>query len=190
MSSSNLSNAVAALDPLSNSELEQLVGLIQIRLGKSASRPRKTSGQKATGKKKGGGGGKTAASKKGNPARKSQWAENAHYKEYMRLKKAVELEAKEGKVPFSAIDSDNSKLYRVALASWLTAKARFRTSGEAPEAQTEIGEAPIPGTEGVPNLSQGGGSATGTRQTGTQKADSPVVDGGKGRKPVATSGSQ
>jgi hypothetical protein len=65
-------------------------------------------------------------SSKGNPARKSQWETHPLYREYKRLKKVVETQAKESKTPFASVDTPERAAYNLALEQWLQAKSSFR----------------------------------------------------------------
>jgi hypothetical protein len=128
---SALATIVDKLGELSESELRQLYLVIGVRLGipdvPSGVKPQ----GKAAGKTRNTGpsGGKTskkAPSSKGNPTRKSQWANHPLYQEYSRLKKVVEAQAKEVRTSFNAVDTAESRAYREAFTHWVEAKSSFR----------------------------------------------------------------
>lgn len=127
--------AVGRLGELSESELRQLYLIIGVRLGfpdgVAPSAGGTTAGQTRGGTAASGSAGKTGSKKgksgrKGNPARKSQWANHPLYQEYSRLKKVVERQAKESNLSFNAVRTDESRQYRTALSQWLNAKSLFR----------------------------------------------------------------
>lgn len=133
---SALATIVGSLGELSESELRQLYLMVGVRLGI----PDVPSGQSARGRAPGktgnpkASGGKTPkkpTSSKGNPKRKSQWANHPLYQEYSRLKKVVEAQAKEAKTSFNSVDSAESTAYKVAFSQWLDAKSSFRDHGES-----------------------------------------------------------
>lgn len=130
---SALGTIVGALGELSESELRQLYLMVGVRLGI----PDVPSGPKVLGKDRGKtsnanrrGGGKTparsAGSSRGNPQRKSQWANHPLYREYSRLKKVVETQSKEQHCSFNGVDTAESRAYRQAFSQWLNAKSSFR----------------------------------------------------------------
>jgi len=143
---STLATIVGGLGELSESGLRQLYLMVGVRLGipdvPAGAKPRgrapvkdrnaKPSGSKASGK---------AVSSKGNPKRKSQWANHPLYIEYSRLKKVVESQAKEAKTSFNAVDSAESRAYRQAFSQWLEAKSSFRDHGESGSKQIKSAEA-------------------------------------------------
>lgn len=160
---STISEIVGLMDGLSNSELEQAVAVAQIRLGNrgpvsggNPGNPRRQSSRGRSGQSgRGGqisGRGRTG---RGNPARKSQWATHPLYVEYSRLKKLVEAQAKEGKIPFNQVASDESVEYRRALEAWLVAKATFRPPPGQPGGQNT--QTPT----GNPSSNQASGSMSG-----------------------------
>jgi len=146
---SAFASVVARLGELSESELRQLYLVVGVRLGiqdgaSSAGAMRqpggKSSGKKAAGNASGTSRAGNARASKGNPSRKSQWETHPLYKEYRRLKKAVETQSKEAKTSFNDVDTAESRAYKAALSQWLEAKSSFRgrntaqeTSGETPE---------------------------------------------------------
>jgi len=127
---SALATIVGGLGELSESELRQLYLMVGVRLGnpdgspgvkRQGAAPGKTGNTKSSGGKASK---KTAA--KGNPSRKSQWANHPLYQEYSRLKKVVETQAKEAKTSFNAIDTPEGRAYRKAFTDWVEAKHSFR----------------------------------------------------------------
>lgn len=152
-----LATIVGSLGSLTESELRQLYLIVGVRLGFPAGTEPGTfvpgsSKQGSAGVKNprtaGPSGGKTAkmgkASSKGNPQRKSQWANHPLYQEYSRLKKVVEAQAKEMKISFNQVDTAESRAYQQAFTQWVSAKGSFRdrkarTNEEAsePEAESE-----------------------------------------------------
>lgn len=128
---SALATIVGSMGELSESELRQLYLMIGVRLGipdvSPGAKPQKTSGGKtANAKPSSAKGGKKAPSSKGNPKRKSQWANHPLYQEYSRLKKVVEAQAKESKLSFNAVDTAESRAYKEVFSHWLEAKSSFR----------------------------------------------------------------
>jgi len=128
---SALATIVGSMGELSESELRQLYLMIGVRLGipdvSPGAKPQKTGGGKtANTKPSPAKGGKKAPSSKGNPKRKSQWANHPLYQEYSRLKKVVEAQAKESKLSFNAVDTTESRAYQQAFSDWLEAKSSFR----------------------------------------------------------------
>jgi hypothetical protein len=83
---------------------------------------------------------KKAPSYKGNPNRKSQWANHPLYQEYSRLKKVVENQAKESSLSFNAVDTAESRAYQLAFNHWLEAKSSFRGHGESGQDRVPPGE--------------------------------------------------
>jgi len=159
---SAFSTVISRLSDLSESELRQLYLVVGVRLGipdgqkagknsqgagKSGS---KTAGGKSS-KQSGSAGGKPAGtrSSKGNPQRKSQWETHPLYKEYKRLKKVVETQAKESKTPFASVDTPERSAYNLALERWLEAKSSFRDRGNTAENDEEASSSK--GKERVPN---------------------------------------
>jgi len=158
-----LAAIIGRLGGLTESELRQLYQVIGIRLGfpDGAVPTGSTGGGNSTGRAGGQSSGKTkgnakpgktkAAGKtgggakptsKGNPQRKSQWANHPLYQEYSRLKKVVENQSKEQKCSFSTVDSAESRAYTQALSQWLSAKSSFRgrkttTNDEISESERE-----------------------------------------------------
>jgi hypothetical protein len=141
---SALATIVGSMGELSESELRQLYLMIGVRLGipdvpGGAAKPRGTGAGKASNSKPSTAKGrKKAPSSKGNPKRKSQWANHPLYQEYSRLKKVVEAQAKEAKTSFNTVDTAESRAYQQVFSQWLEAKSSFRDhrkdgqSGEAP----------------------------------------------------------
>jgi len=150
---SAFTTVVGRLGELSESELRQLYLIVGVRLGKTdgetASRAGKgpsKKGPKGKGKvPKPSGGGKSAA--KGNPSRKSQWETHPTYREYKRLKKVVETQAKEKNLSFAAVDTPEREAYNLALSQWLEAKSSFRDrtgqENEIEEASSSKGKAAV-----------------------------------------------
>jgi hypothetical protein len=147
---SALATIVGGLGELSESELRQLYLMIGVRLGipdvppglkgpgtgTAKSRNAKPSGAKKPQK---------GTTSKGNPKRKSQWANHPLYQEYSRLKKVVEAQAKDCKQSFNSVDTAESRAYRLVFSQWLEAKSSFRDHREGgapgPRAPTEGKEA-------------------------------------------------
>jgi len=130
---SALATIVGGLGELSESELQQLYLMVGVRLGipGGAVPGPKAQGTKVAGiaggrKKPGSKGSKASTASKGNPQRKSQWANHPLYIEYSRLKKVVEAQAKEAKTSFNAVDTAESRAYRTAFIQWMEAKSSFR----------------------------------------------------------------
>jgi len=174
---------VSALDELTESQLRQLHAIIGIRIGAdSALIPAggKSSGASTRGKTSArgrGGQGSRRGQKRGNPQRKSQWATNPLYLEYVRLKKSVETQAKEQKCSFSLVNSDEKRAYDAAFAAWMTAKSSFRSSREGAEtASSSEEESTREGTQGGPSGETGGSGST-PQQPGTPEASSSVIGG-------------
>jgi len=123
---------VSNLDNLSESELRQVYLIVGVRLGiRDGSSAQRGAGARSNKPGKG----KAAAAKssgsrkaasKGNPSRKSQWETHPRYKEYKRLKKVVETQAKERNLSFAAVDTPERAAYNLALSQWLEAKSSFR----------------------------------------------------------------
>jgi hypothetical protein len=140
---SALATIVGSLGELSESELRQLYLMVGVRLGvpdvplgvkPRGQGPGKTGGTKPSPAK----GGQKAPSSRGNPKRKSQWANHPLYQEYSRLKKVVEAQAKEAKTSFNAVDSAESRAYKQAFNHWLEAKSSFRDHRGGANAATAI----------------------------------------------------
>jgi len=133
---SALATIFGSLGELSESELRQLYLAIGVRLGipdvppgampQARSRGKSSNTKPSAGKSR-----KTAPFSGGNPQRKSQWANHPLYREYSRLKKVVEAQAKERKLSFNAVDTTESCAYRTAFSQWLEAKYSFRDHGES-----------------------------------------------------------
>lgn len=128
---SALATIVEKLGELSESELRQLYLVVGVRLGNpdvpTGAKPRgKATAKGRNSKPSAGKTGKKASSSKGNPSRKSQWANHPLYQEYSRLKKVVENQAKEAKTSFNAVDTAESRAYREAFTHWVEAKSSFR----------------------------------------------------------------
>lgn len=143
---SAFSTVVGRLGDLSESELRQLYLIVGVRLGipdgssgRSGSGATSNKGGKAKGAAPKASGGRKAASK-GNPSRKSQWETHPLYREYKRLKKVVETQAKERKLSFAAVDSPEREAYNLALSQWLEAKSSFRDRS-GPEKEGEDAKA-------------------------------------------------
>jgi hypothetical protein len=173
---SAFSTVVGRLGDLSESELRQLYLIVGVRLGYPDGQTGKSSqpGAKAPGKSKSatkssaskGSAGKSGQNKssKGNPQRKSQWETHPLYREYKRLKKVVETQAKEAKLPFASVDSPEREAYNLALEAWLGAKSSFRDR----EAATKEGE--------EASSSKGKGRAVETAQGTTHSGDPTPTD--------------
>jgi hypothetical protein len=152
---SAFTTVVSRLGELSESELRQLHLIVGVRLGfpdeLSTRGGRGASSSNKRGKGKGASpnpqaGGRRPVSKgnpsrsgrkassKGNPSRKSQWDNHPLYREYRRLKKVVETQAREKKISFAVVDSPEREAYNLALSQWLGAKSSFRRySGDKKE---------------------------------------------------------
>jgi hypothetical protein len=133
---SALATIFGSLGELSESELRQLYLAIGVRLGipdvPTGAKPQgKKSGKTGSAKTKAAKGQPSSTSSKGNPKRKSQWANHPLYQEYNRLKKAVEAQSKEQKCSFNAVDTAESRAYREAFTRWVDAKHSFRGHGES-----------------------------------------------------------
>jgi len=140
--SSAFAATVGRLEELTESELRQLHLIIGVRLGLTgsgetgatagksslASTPRRGKTSKRSG---------SARAAKGNPQRKSQWANHPLWQEYHRLKKLVEAQAKEAKTSFNSVDSPERRAYQQALSQWLEAKSSFRDRKTANESSSE-----------------------------------------------------
>jgi hypothetical protein len=134
---STLATIVGGLGELSESELRQLYLMVGVRLGIPDVPP----GAKPRGRQSVQSAGNTKSSvgksklkipfSKGNPKRKSQWANHPLYKEYSRLKKVVEAQSKEQKCSFNSVDTAESHAYRKAFSQWLEAKSSFRGRGDS-----------------------------------------------------------
>ncbi|BCH36644.1 hypothetical protein [Aspergillus lentulus narnavirus 1] len=152
---SAFSTVVGRLGELSESELRQLYLIVGVRLGiqDGSSAPRGAgSGPNKTGRAKGkvpNAPGSRKAASKGNPQRKSQWETHPLYREYKRLKKVVETQAKERNVSFAAVDSPEREAYNQALSQWLEAKSSFRDrSGDKKEGEAEAASGKGKGKDG------------------------------------------
>jgi len=134
---SALATIVGSLGELSESELRQLYLMVGVRLGipdvPAGAKPREPGGGKTSNAKKGrpGKSGGVPSSSKGNPQRKSQWANHPLYQEYSRLKKVVEAQAKEQRCSFNAVNTAESRAYAQAFTHWVEAKSSFRGHGES-----------------------------------------------------------
>jgi hypothetical protein len=153
---SALATIVGSMGELSESELRQLYLMIGVRLGipdvPSGAKPQgKAPGKARNAKPSSGKSGKKAPSSKGNPKRKSQWANHPLYQEYSRLKKVVEAQAKEAKTSFNTVDTAESSAYKLVFSQWLEAKSSFRDhrggQGAAEEAAEEKDEEESSGDE-------------------------------------------
>lgn len=174
---SAFATVVSRLGELTESELRQVYLIVGVRLGfpdgkETGKSSRgitkghaKSGGSSKTGPS-GSSSGKTAkkTSSKGNPQRKSQWETHPLYREYKRLKKVVETQAKELKVPFASVDSPEREAYNLALEQWLGAKSSFRDR----EAATKEGE--------EASSSKGKGRAVETAQGTTHSGDPTPTD--------------
>jgi hypothetical protein len=152
---SAFTTVVSRLGELSESELRQLHLIVGVRLGipdglstrggrgasssnkrgkgKGASPNPQAKGRRPASKGNPSRSGRKAPSK-GNPSRKSQWETHPLYREYKRLKKVVETQAKEKKISFAVVDSPEREAYNLALSQWLGAKHSFRRySGDKKE---------------------------------------------------------
>lgn len=142
---SALATIVGGLGELSESELRQLYLMVGVRLGipdvPAGAKPQRQAG------------GKTAyanpsrpnkavkgSSSKGNPTRKSQWANHPLYQEYSRLKKVVEAQAKEAKCSFNSVRTAESSAYQTAFTQWVNAKSSFRGHGGGDQARAKPGK--------------------------------------------------
>lgn len=199
---SALATIFGSLGELSESELRQLYLAIGVRLGIPDVPPGPKAREKGRGKTSNTKqrGGKTSASAapsgKGNPNRKSQWANHPLYKEYSRLKKVVESQAKEGKTSFNAVDTAESRAYRVAFTQWVEAKSSFRGHGEsgairsrtAKEEESE--EDSEEGDDGRPSYPPANQRSVGSPPRGTNPAagkpssSPPPRNSGKGKSPA------
>lgn len=142
---SALATIVGSLGELSESELRQLYLMVGVRLGipdvppgskTPGTGPGKTRNARPSGAKSQ----QKGSSSKGNPQRKSQWANHPLYVEYARLKKVVETQAKESKLSFNAVNTAESRAYREAFNRWLEAKSSFRGHGESGQDRVPPGE--------------------------------------------------
>jgi len=128
---SALATIVGSLGELTESELRQLYLMVGVRLGipdvptgvKPQGLARAIGSNATTSRVKGQ---SKSTSSRGNPARKSQWANHPLYKEYSRLKKVVEAQSKERNVSFNSVDTAESRAYKLAFNQWLEAKCSFR----------------------------------------------------------------
>jgi hypothetical protein len=132
---SALATIVGGLGELSESELRQLYLMVGVRLGfpdgsSGQSVQKKGGGKTSNAKPKTGKSGSSGPSSKGNPSRKSQWANHPLYQEYSRLKKVVEAQAKEAKTSFNAVDTPERRAYQKAFTDWVEAKSSFRDHRE------------------------------------------------------------
>jgi len=142
---SALATIVGSLGELSESELRQLYLMVGVRLGipdvpTGAKPQQKDTGKSGNAKASGGKTTQKPSSSKGNPQRKSQWANHPLYQEYSRLKKAVENQAKEAKTSFNSVDTAESRAYRTAFTQWVEAKHSFRGHGESGQIREGPGE--------------------------------------------------
>jgi hypothetical protein len=133
---SALADVFGLLGELSESELRQLYLAIGVRLGipdvpVGAKPQQKGRGKTTNTRSKGGKPAASNTSSKGNPKRKSQWANHPLYQEYSRLKKVVEAQSKEQKCSFNAVDTAESRAYQEAFTHWVEAKSSFRGHGES-----------------------------------------------------------
>jgi hypothetical protein len=182
---SALASIVASLGELSESELRQLYLMVGVRLGipdvPGGAKPRKQATGK-TGKAKPSGS-KTAGSapsSKGNPKRKSQWANHPLYQEYSRLKKVVESQAKEAKTSFNGVDSSEARAYRQAFSQWLDAKSSFRGHGESGQDRVKPGEKKKEDEE-ESSEEEEGGEAPSTSKVQAKPAPPPAPPAGSGK---------
>jgi hypothetical protein len=139
---SALATIVGGLGELTESELQQLYLMVGVRLGNpgvlAGAKPQQPAPVKnRNAKSSSAKGTKTAPSSKGNPKRKSQWANHPLYQEYSRLKKVVENQAKEAKSSFNAVDTAESRAYREAFTHWVEAKSAFRDHREDGQNQSK-----------------------------------------------------
>jgi hypothetical protein len=180
------------LGDLTESELQQVYLVIGVRIGvsPSASAPHlsgaASSSVKSGGKQKKGKGVKDATSSskektsgKGNPSRKSQWANHPLYKEYATLKKTVETQAKEQKLSFAAVVSPEKEAYNLAFTRWMEAKSSFRDrktstkEGGDEQSQDEEGQDPV-----VSTAARGSGSSAGKSRKDPTGPDAAKPRGG------------
>jgi len=195
---SALAAIVGRLGTLTESELSQLYLIVGVRLGipggTGAGKTRQTvpdRGGKAppigSGPKKSSG----QAAVRGNPHRKSQWANHPLYKEYSRLKKVVEAQAKEAKTSFNAVDTPERRAYQQAFIQWMEAKSSFRdrkttTKGDDSDEESEDeDEEPQPRASSSDQRSAGPSGSPPARQTAEQKATpAPKSVPAKGKAPA------
>jgi len=147
---SAFATVINGLNSLTESELRQLYLIVGVRIGESGANP--APGAKPRGRQPKAGAtslpvrAKPVADgkkgKKGNPSRKSQWETHPIYREYKRLKKVVETQAKESKTPFASIQSPEKDSYARALNQWLEAKSSFRDRNGPKETGAEEPSAP------------------------------------------------
>jgi len=176
---SAFSTVISRLSDLSESELRQLYLVVGVRLGipdgqkagKNSQGAGKSGSKTATGKsgkQSSSSGGKAAGtrSSKGNPQRKSQWETHPLYREYNRLKKDVETQAKESKTPFASVDTPERSAYNSALEAWLEAKSSFRDRGNTAENDEEESSSKGKGKAPV----RSGGTSLPSRPSPTGKA--------------------
>jgi hypothetical protein len=183
---SAFSSVVGRLSDLSESELRQLYLIVGVRLGfpdgqaGKSSQPGGRSSGKSSGSVKGGPkkglsakGGKSKSSK-GNPQRKSQWETHPLYREYKRLKKVVEVQAKEGNLPFASVDTPERGAYNLALEAWLGAKSSFRDHDAGPKEGEEVSSSKGKGRAGAP--AQAAGDTSVPSPTGKASSRSSWAD--------------
>jgi hypothetical protein len=127
---SDLGNIVTQVSALSLIDRQKLYALLSVEFGGQP--PAKPVATAATVPKRGQNLSSNGSSKprknarKGNPARKSQFATHPLYQEYKRLQKVVKAESKEQKVPVSQLSTPMSNAYRLAFTAWVEAKSAFR----------------------------------------------------------------
>jgi len=174
---SAFSTVISRLGDLSESELRQLYLVVGVRLGNpdghksgktnqgaSKSGTKTSSGKAGQKSKSSSNAGKNAS--KGNPQRKSQWETHPLYREYKRLKKVVETQAKESKTPFASVDTPERSAYNSALEAWLEAKSSFRDRGNTAENDEEESSSKGKGKAPV----RSGGTSLPSRPSPTGKA--------------------
>jgi hypothetical protein len=73
---------------------------------------------------------------------------------YIRLKKSVELQAKEQKCSFNAVQSSEALEYRIAFTQWMEEKSSFRDRRET-EPQEDEAKASSPSAEAKSSAGSG-----------------------------------
>jgi len=159
---SALATIVGGLGELSESELRQLYLMIGVRLGIPDAPTKPLAGGQQAGKSGNAGpsskkSSKKGTSSKGNPSRKSQWANHPLYQEYSALKKVVESQAKEARTSFNAVDTPERRAYNQAFIHWMEAKSSFRDrrndgkeDDDEESSEDEGGPAPPAATQAPP----------------------------------------
>jgi hypothetical protein len=176
MSRSNLTDAVAAFDRCSDGELRQLSAMIAVRLGealtsKTSRGHGKQVGGDVRGKTSKGKAQKPAGKTKGNPQRKSQYANHPVYMTYRFTKQKLEKEVKESKTLFKDFTGPARDAYVKALSAWLQTKSGFRASKKEDEN-------PDFESEEVSRDGGGGGRSDALVFTGQTKTQNGLEDDG------------